>query len=272
MKQARSELHLLAFDIGGVPGFAALTGQMRGGDLRLSMAASRRLNAPRDLSRCIISTMDETLREAGWGLDEVDALCVGLGPGSWTGLRIGLTTAKTLAQTRGWKLCGVPTMDAIGASALDNLQDEDGARSCLMLTIAPCRPGEVYGALYQGHEAGLELVQPVRIGTPQSMADALGAESLARDIEAPFIVAHPEGAGAAAQSVASILEAQGDVVQCVEVGAEALAFEIGRAGVVALLSGEDSDPLELTPLYLAPSAAERNLLAPSNANPGRDAA
>src|SRR5688500_6452412 len=66
---------------------------------------------PRQLSQRIMLTIDEVLSDAGCSLEDVEVLAVGLGPGSWTGLRIGLTTCKTLAQARGWQLCGVPTLD-----------------------------------------------------------------------------------------------------------------------------------------------------------------
>ena len=53
------------------------------------------------------------LADAGVGLDEVDRLVVVSGPGSFTGVRIGMASAQGLALTRGWPVMAVPTLDAI---------------------------------------------------------------------------------------------------------------------------------------------------------------
>ena len=55
----------------------------------------------------------DTLATAGVGLDAVNALAVVSGPGSFTGVRIGMASAQGLALTRGWQVTAVPTLDAI---------------------------------------------------------------------------------------------------------------------------------------------------------------
>src|SRR5688572_26081881 len=91
---------------------------------------------PRQLSQQIIACIASALEKARWALDDVDAITVGVGPGSWTGLRIGLTTCKTLAQARNWKLAGVLTFDAIAQTAQQAAQrqvQENGAQPFLLL-------------------------------------------------------------------------------------------------------------------------------------------
>lgn len=83
------------------------------------------------------------LADAGSRLDEVDRLAVVSGPGSFTGVRIGMSSAQGLALTRGWSVMAVPTLDAIAEcwrvahagqaprvviACLDGLRDEVFAR------------------------------------------------------------------------------------------------------------------------------------------------
>ncbi|HEX8834616.1 MAG TPA: tRNA (adenosine(37)-N6)-threonylcarbamoyltransferase complex dimerization subunit type 1 TsaB, partial [Abditibacteriaceae bacterium] len=123
---------------------------------------------PRQISRQLISGIDATLGRAAWTLDDVDALAIGLGPGSWTSLRIALSTAKTLAQARGWRFAGVPTFDAMAAavwrSALQarmsqNTMGTELPDRFLMLASAPSRAGEVYAKLYECTPEYLVVVQ-----------------------------------------------------------------------------------------------------------------
>lgn len=251
----------------------------------------------RQLSRHLIAAIDAVLESAGWELDDVDALAVGLGPGSWTGLRIGLTTCKTLAQTRNWQLAGVPTFDAMAqgiarqvgylsgedaasdAAAQDelearesNLEDSTNAtedaedlqlegfpEQFLLLATAPCRPGEIYGKIYECEAEYLTSVQPEWIGSPQLMSDTLETEALARGVEGPLVLVGP---GAA--EVSELLEQRQQTHFVVSLAIENLVVEIALAGVMALISGQAADPLQLQPLYLAPSAAERNLIRLTN--------
>jgi tRNA threonylcarbamoyladenosine biosynthesis protein TsaB len=210
---------------------------------------------PRALSRELFARMQETLDAAQLSLDDLDALAVGIGPGSWTGLRIGLTAMKTLAQTRGLPLAGVPSFDAI-AQAVWRARDEStpDAGTQLLLISEKSRPGELYGKLFECGADYLSIAQQEWIGTPQLLADTLSTESLARAVEVPLLIA-----GNAAPLVAEILAARDEEYSQPEVEREAILMELALSGAIAIASDEATDPLALSPLYLAPSNAERAL-------------
>ena len=76
------------------------------------LAVSRREVQHRHGSH-VLEQIDEVLAEAGLMLDDVAGLAVGTGPGSFTGLRVGLATVKTIAYTRALPLVGVMSSDAL---------------------------------------------------------------------------------------------------------------------------------------------------------------
>jgi tRNA threonylcarbamoyladenosine biosynthesis protein TsaB len=65
----------------------------------------------------VLADVDELLEVAGCDVRDVEAIVVGTGPGSYTGLRIGLVTARTLALSLGVPVAGVSTLDALAAGA-----------------------------------------------------------------------------------------------------------------------------------------------------------
>ena len=78
--------------------------------------------------------------EVGWG--DLDAIAVGVGPGMFTGLRIGIATARALATASGLPLRPVSSLAALAA----------GIEAPLRLPLIDARRGEVFGALYEGDE------------------------------------------------------------------------------------------------------------------------
>lgn len=99
--------------------------------------------------------------DAGGGWDAVGRIAVGVGPGSFTGLRVGIATARALGLSRGLPLSGVGTLDALARGLREAAKDSD----CLVVLDA--RRGEVAAALYKtGGERqwGPSLSSPEELG------------------------------------------------------------------------------------------------------------
>ncbi len=96
----------------------------------------------------LVSTCKEALAAAGFAMADVDAVLVGRGPGSFTGVRIGIATAKGLACGAGLPLFGVSALDAMAWSA-----HAAGARGTLAV-MGDAMRGEVYPGIYRLDEAG----------------------------------------------------------------------------------------------------------------------
>ncbi|HEY0076894.1 MAG TPA: tRNA (adenosine(37)-N6)-threonylcarbamoyltransferase complex dimerization subunit type 1 TsaB [Abditibacteriaceae bacterium] len=223
-------MKILSLDTSATPVFAAVE---VGKDNQIQNFHIRVLEQSRGLSRDIISAISGALEEAGWSLDDLDAIAVGLGPGSWTGLRVGLSTAKTLAQTRNLPLLGIPTFDAFAS-------DVFLANHRLQYAVAPCRAGEIYAKSWQAGE---------RILTLQNAADEI--QSAAQTV----YVMGLEGQNAARQ-ITDLLP-DDNKTQVIEITPQDIAKNLALLAVERLRNGERDDPLSLNPLYLAPSSAER---------------
>jgi tRNA threonylcarbamoyladenosine biosynthesis protein TsaB len=105
------------------------------------------------------------LDQAGIGVDAIDLLAVAAGPGSFTGLRVGIAAVQGIAIARGLKVVPVPTLEALAAAA----EAPAGARVAAWLDG---QRGEVFGALYEVSGRRLTELSPATVGTAPSVLDA----------------------------------------------------------------------------------------------------
>ncbi len=84
-------------------------------------------------SQQLIPQIQTLLSEANWTIGELELICLAIGPGSFTGLRIGLVTAKTLCYTSGARLIAVPTLQAIARQTCAQMQPVTGSRINVVL-------------------------------------------------------------------------------------------------------------------------------------------
>ena len=265
-------MKILALETGGTasPREAVLAAiELSNTDAQVAALVS--LDEPRALGAQLIGAIDETLNEAGWnGLDDLDGLAIGRGPGSWTSLRVGFATFKTLAQTRNLPLAAVPSFDAL-ASAIHRSRPAQAAPKSgkrrkkreaessqqIVLALSPCRPGALYGKLFLMTDEFLAPLQAEWIASAQMHLDTAFCQALASEIDGRLLIC-----GAAGLEAVELLEARGetDLYEFVEAPAATVAIEIGISGAYQIADGETPEPGDLEPLYLAPSAAERNLI------------
>jgi len=186
--------------------------------------------------RGLVPAIRDLLRSAGLPPADLDALAVGLGPGSYTGLRVGLTAAKVLAFAGGRPLVGLDSLEAIARNApTDTLR---------VAVVADAQRGDLYAADFARDRPG----GPLRRSSPTRIESVLrwvaGLEG-----QGPVTAMGPglgrvTAALPASVSVAGASDShpRGEILA-------ALARE-------ALDSGRRDDPWFLEPLYLRRSAAE----------------
>jgi len=113
----------------------------------------------------LLPLVNEALAAARLELRELDLLAVSIGPGSFTGLRIGLSVTKGLALATGLPVIGVPTLEALAQAT--------GVRDGLVCPLLDARKREVYAAAFRWREGALELVHGAVVVPPDVFADHL---------------------------------------------------------------------------------------------------
>jgi tRNA threonylcarbamoyladenosine biosynthesis protein TsaB len=120
--------------------------------------------------------VQRALEEAGIGLAAIDAFAVSIGPGSFTGLRIGLATVKAFALGTAKPVAAVPTLAAMAWP-----EREPGV---LLVPLLDARRGELYAAAYRGLGDGLVRVLEEGVWRPEELEARLAGLGLARSVVA----------------------------------------------------------------------------------------
>ncbi len=140
---SESDPLILAVDTASSCSSVALT---RGGVHGGSLLATLSLNSKVTHSRRLLTGIDWLLTENGVEFSEIDGLAVGLGPGSFTGLRIGMATMKGLATAMEKPLLGVSTLDGLAVSC---------SGSTPLCALLDARKKEVYRRWYKKDSRGI---------------------------------------------------------------------------------------------------------------------
>jgi tRNA threonylcarbamoyladenosine biosynthesis protein TsaB len=214
-------------------GYANAVGTVDGGRV-LSDAI---FPAKTDSLEQIVDNIDSVLKSAGLALKDVDGIGVGLGPGSWTGIRVGVTVGKMLAFSAGKPVCGISTLEALAHPAAQK-------GGLLLAVISAGIKDAVYAALYRSQDGSLTQIGDYYAG------DIKGLTAIVKE---PVTLI-----GAGAQSYAGILEQEAGNRNIIAAAIEAAPHgaAVAQLALKRLEKGESDDSLSLTPLYLKESTAK----------------
>ncbi len=190
-------------------------------------------------NRILLRNVDLCIKAAGIQFGDIHGIAVALGPGSFTGLRIGISTAKTLAWANRLPIFGIPTLDAFALNAPYSRHQ--------VCPILDAKKGQVYCRLYT-----------LSNGFPEGITDTfvLSPAELVAMIDSPTLFL-----GSGWLLYESVIRK--------ELGENALSlpapFHSIRASNIAILAldrlkrGDEDDPESLKPVYVRPSDAELTL-------------
>ncbi len=208
-------LHLLAIDTTGEVGSVALVGE-RG------LIEEVTLDSPDGFAHVLFGEIERLLERHALNVRQVDAFASASGPGSFTGVRVGLTAVKGLAEAAGRRVIAVSNLQALAWH---------GSRR-LRAVVLDARRGEVYGGVYD------DRLQPVQ-------------EEVVAKLPV-WLASLPQGD---LEIVTQGFPLGGVTVPIVE-APKALAGSIGRIAFDRLVSGEVLDPCEIDANYVRRSDAE----------------
>ncbi len=135
-----------------------------------AVVASRVVESGRAHAEHLVPTVRDVLAEAGLALTALDALAVGVGPGRFTGLRVGVTTAKALALALDVPVVGLGTLDVIAHPWRDDERD--------VVAVVDARRREVFWSRYRPRGGRLEPVVAPTVASPADLVAALGTDEV----------------------------------------------------------------------------------------------
>jgi tRNA threonylcarbamoyladenosine biosynthesis protein TsaB len=179
------------------------------------------------------------LQTTGTGIGDIDSIVVCSGPGSFSGLRVGMSAAKGLAMALDRPLVGIPSLDALALAAITAVQS--------IWAILGAGRGRVYLARYEGTWTALRRTSDYMLTSVAEAAEQVGREAVT---------------GEAAEEIAAALRERGTEAQVLPA-----PLRLRRSGFLAELGkryleegGTDQRDV-LEPLYLRQSAAEEKRAA-----------
>ncbi|KUO50024.1 MAG: hypothetical protein APF76_06045 [Desulfitibacter sp. BRH_c19] len=200
------------------------------------------MNTRKNHSQRLMPTIDMILKEVGINITDIDGVAVSSGPGSFTGLRIGMTTAKAIAWSLNKPLVGIPSLDGIAYNA----QGVSG----IICPILNARRNEVYTALYRIKNGELERLCDYMVIDPVKLIKKLDAN------EGQITLL-----GDAIEEFALVFEKNLGDRLTIPTSANRLprASQVAYLGWKRLLKGETDNVINLSPLYIRKSDAEMKL-------------
>jgi len=205
-------------------------------DEETGLVAETRLNVKTTHSERLMTVIDHVLEQSEMGLDNIDAFAVAIGPGSFTGLRIGLSTAKGLSYATGKPIVAVPTLEAFAYNF-----SYCSYPVCLMLDA---RKGEVYAAVFKWEEGAFRRVVE---------DTSIKAEDLLRKFDQVVLFAG-EGAALYKSVITEVMKER-----AVFASPEKMVPSPSNVAVLGLSKaarGEFTDALAAVPRYIRKSEAE----------------
>lgn len=131
------------------------------------------LFAPRVHAERLVIIINNLLENLKLSYDDLDAVAVSIGPGSFTGLRIGLSVAKGIAFAQDKKLISVPTLEAIAHHVLTY---DDSKK--IIVPILHARADEFYYSIFKFEDGELKMKTEFRVAEADEIAEELSQESI----------------------------------------------------------------------------------------------
>lgn len=194
-----------------------------------------------EYSSWLLPTVEGLLENAGLRMGQVEVYAAAAGPGSFTGVRVGLTTVKAWAEVYGKPIAAVSRLEAIAVQAT--------GETPYVAAFVDAQRGQVFGAVYQREASRLTRVSEEMVIAPGRFIEA--AAELCRQGKISWVSIN--AAPVCREAAWKLRSERGEVIELVR---SALAPVIGRLGFQQLREGKATDALGLDANYVRRSDAE----------------
>jgi tRNA threonylcarbamoyladenosine biosynthesis protein TsaB len=207
------------------------------------MVGQAELSSGERTAESLVPAIGGLLDQTGWQPHSVQLVCVVTGPGSFTGLRMGITTAKTFAYAAGANLVGIHTLAALAYPVSSSCSPCGGSkqfgRAGRLWTIFNAQRQELFVACFEQASTNQQVPTTHVVGIPAWLAQLQPGDTIV---------------GPPLEKLASRLPKGVKIVEkrCWQPDAVA----VGQLGVALALQSKQVHPMQLVPQYYRKSAAE----------------
>ena len=226
----------------------------------LNLIAETRLNVKSTHSERLMTEIEHCLKQSSLKISHIDVFAVAIGPGSFTGLRIGLSTVKGLSYATGKPIVSVPTLDALALNFPYSRYP--------VCTMLDARKKEVYAALFKWEEEGNPPSPPFSKGGTGGFSGGTFIKLISEASVSPEEFMRSSLLITEYEKI--IFAGEGAVIyknKIIEVMGEKAVFaspektvpspaNVASLGMKKALRGEFSEPVSLVPVYIRRSEAE----------------
>jgi tRNA threonylcarbamoyladenosine biosynthesis protein TsaB len=223
-------MHILALDTTTSSGSVALLDSTR-------LVAEDNAEAATTHSARLLRAVDHLLKSNGLEARDIEGFAVAAGPGSFTGIRIGMSTIKALAFASGKRVAPVSSLEALALK----LRETAGRLFCPLIDA---KKGEVFSALFESRGHGLVEVIPQGAYAPDRFFSLLPAHRVVYFIGS--------GVGVFKEKILAYLKDKARF----SARSHFIGYEVGVLGYEALKKGQGVSGEALVPLYFRKSQAE----------------
>lgn len=243
-------MKILAIDTAGTTGGVGLVEDDR-------LVGAEELGPAGGQAERILGAVDTLLHQAGWSPGGLDLVSVAIGPGSFTGLRIGLAAAQGIGFGIARPVVGVTSLELLAAWAREVMEDQGAA----WVSLIDARRGEVFLAASRSEGAELVPVLEPALVAPAGLVDPLGPLLAVATTGRPIVLSG-DGVPACAAEIATWSVPLRTVVPPRPPDAVRLLARLGAARY-----RRDGAPALLEPLYIRPPDARKPARPPADPPP-----
>jgi len=248
-------VNLLAFETSGRSGSVAILQASRRSleGLESGVIVSEELDPRWGSAKTLAPCVERMLSKQGLFPKDLDAIAVVQGPGSFTGLRVGIATAKVMAYALNIPVIAVDTLEVLAHQIYESSSRETQARE--LITVVDAFRGQCFWARYRLESTECHRVIPTRIDDNSCLA-----EQILRDSRLQGVTIAGPSSQKVRESYRQILqESSGfssEPDRVVWLDCIPQAATVARLGFAGFVSGDESDVFGLLPTYYRSSAAE----------------
>lgn len=208
----------------------------------------------------LMPMIDDAFKSTNLSLDDIDLLACCVGPGSFTGVRIGIATIKAFADAKGTPVTGVSSLEGLAYNTIDENTPSSGLSATLFCSIIDAKNGNVYCGLYRYYNNCLNQLMDLVADNIDTVIAKINTTIHSFDSQFSYLSFVGDGSVTYRKLLEkNIVNSNLNISFAEGKNNNSNSISIAISGYIKYMNGNYGDSNTLSPLYLRKSQAERAL-------------